>query len=60
MLKMGLEYCKDIGLDKVMLACYKENTASGKTIEKCGGVLEKGFIHTDGKTVQIYWIFIHK
>ena len=56
MLKLGLVYCKKIALEKVMLACYKENTASGRTIEKCGGILEKEFLYSDGKTVQVYWI----
>ena len=58
MLKLGLVYCKIVALEKVMLACYKENTASGRTIEKCGGALEKEFLYSDGKAVQVYWINI--
>jgi predicted acetyltransferase len=58
MLRLGLAYCKKIALEKVMLTCYKENIASGRTIEKCGGVLEKEFLYSDGKTVQAYWIDI--
>ena len=57
-LRLGLDYCKEIDLEKVMLACYKENKASGRTIVKCGGVLEKEFVYSDGKTVQVYWICI--
>ena len=53
---LGLEYCKSINLKKIMLACYKNNVASSKTIIKNGGVLEKEFIHSNGKTVQVYWI----
>ncbi|WP_278277972.1 hypothetical protein [Acetanaerobacterium elongatum] len=41
-----------------MLACYKDNVASGKTILRCGGVPEREFVYTDGKTVQMYWIDI--
>lgn len=53
-----------------MLACYKDNIASRKTIERCGGVLEKEFhlselknlpfeIENSGdKIVQIYWIIL--
>ncbi|MGM9531295.1 GNAT family N-acetyltransferase [Intestinibacter sp.] len=55
-LKMAVEYAKSINIDHVMLACYKENEASRKIILKCGGDLEKEFIHTDGKVVQVYWI----
>jgi predicted acetyltransferase len=57
-LKQGLEYCKTIHLKKVMLACNKDNKASSRTIEKCGGVLEREFIYLDGKTIQVYWIVL--
>lgn len=58
MLMMGLDYCNKLGLGKVMLACYKENEASSKTILKCGGILEKEFVYSNGKTVQVYWITV--
>lgn len=69
MLRQALEFCRQIGLQKVMLTCYKENKASRKTIEKCGGVLKQEFIYckdkdTDtikkesGKTIQSFWITI--
>jgi predicted acetyltransferase len=66
----GLSYCKKIGLQKIMLACYKDNIASRKTIEKCGGVLEREFAlaeidnfpicrdNSENKTVQVFWITI--
>ena len=56
MLRLGLEYCKMLGLEKVMVACYEENVPSARTIQKNGGVLEKTFVHEDGQIVQIYWI----
>lgn len=56
MLRLGLDYCKILGLEKVMVACYKENIASARTIRKNGGVLEREFSHADGKDVQVYWI----
>lgn len=56
MLQLALQYSKTIGLEKVMLACYKENEASRNTILKHGGKLEREFTHTDGKEVQVYWI----
>ena len=55
-LKIVLKYCKQLALQRVMLACYKDNEASRKTIIHCGGVLEKEFIYIDGKTVQRFWI----
>lgn len=56
MLNFALKYAKSIGLTNAMLACYKDNIASRKTILKCGGKFEHEFIHTDGKTVQVFWI----
>jgi len=56
MLRLGLNYCNMLGLEKVMVACYKENLASARTILKNGGVLEREFIYDDGKEVQVYWI----
>lgn len=55
-LMMALDYCRSIGLDKVMAACYEENAASRNTILKCGGELEREFTYTDGKVVQVFWI----
>ena len=60
MLASGLKYCKEqIGLDKVMISCYKSNEASRKTILNAGGVLEKEY-KRDGEIVQIYWIKLYK
>lgn len=67
-LMKALIYCKEIGLNRVMLACYKDNIASRKTIEKCGGILEKEFTlselkdysleveNSNDKIVCVYWI----
>lgn len=67
-LRKALDFCREISLQRVMLACYKDNVASRKTIERCWGILEKEFALTelknfpfeivglDDKTVQIYWI----
>ncbi|GAP13363.1 predicted acetyltransferase [Longilinea arvoryzae] len=58
MLTLALAYARQIGLTKVMLACNRDNEASRRTILKCNGVLEREFLHTDGKMVQVYWITI--
>lgn len=56
-LRLALEYARsEIGLEKVMIACYKENAGSWKTILANGGRLEREFVHTDGKKVQVYWV----
>ena len=56
MLAKALEYCKsEIGLDKVMISCYKSNEGSRKTIINAGGVLEKEY-KKEGEFVQVYWI----
>ncbi|MCM1298426.1 MAG: GNAT family N-acetyltransferase [Firmicutes bacterium] len=41
MLKAALPYCKQLGIDKVMLACVDSNEASRRTILSNGGVYEK-------------------
>ena len=56
MLKLALAYAKSIGLKKVMLGCYADNTASYKTILKCGGILTETNPYADGKPMHIYWI----
>ena len=56
MLWLALDYCRMLGIDKVMLGCYKDNAPSIRTIEKCGGVLEKEMMYTNGKPMLVYWI----
>ena len=45
MLKLGLEKCREFGIDKVLVTCHENNLASMKTIEKNGGVLENSIDH---------------
>ena len=58
MLKLALEYCKKIGLEKVLLTCDKSNIASAKTIIKCSGVFENEQKQNDGEYLQRYWIVL--
>lgn len=51
---MALDYASQIRLSKVMLACYKDNEASSKIIQKCNGIFEKEILHPNGKIVQVY------
>ena len=38
MLTLALDFCREIGLERVLLDCRADNTASERTIRKCGGV----------------------
>lgn len=54
-LKLCLEYAKQLGMDKVIITCDKENTASAATAKSCGGVLFHEF-EEDGVIKQQYAI----
>jgi predicted acetyltransferase len=56
MLNLALEYCKGIGLEKVLLTCDKSNIASINTILKCNGVFESEAMQDGGDFLQRYWI----
>jgi len=57
MLKLTLEKAGELGLKSVLITCDKENIASAKTIEKCGGKFDKQVIHEEtGKLIFHYWI----
>lgn len=58
MLRLALAYSKSLGIARVMLGCYSANTASIKTIEKCGGVCVETKPYADGEPMRIYWIEI--
>ena len=40
MVSLALEKCKELGIEKVLMVCDKENIASAKTIIHNGGILE--------------------
>ena len=54
-LYLGLGECVKIGLEKVLITCYRDNIASAKTIQNNFGVLENEILG-DGNVVQRYWI----
>lgn len=57
MLKMALGYCKEIGLERVLITCKKDNEASSKTILSNGGVYENTVFEPDKKEyLQRYWV----
>lgn len=57
LLQEALNFCRFIGLCRVLVICEKENTASARVIQKCGGVLEDEVTGTySKKRMQRYWI----
>lgn len=55
-LRMALEYAAGIGIAEAMVNCYSDNLASRRTIERCGGRLDRSFAHTKGRTVCVYLV----
>lgn len=64
MLKQLLPKCKEMNINRVLLACDKENIGSVKTIIANGGVLEnevKDEVNlSKSGTIQRYWISLKK
>ncbi len=56
MLTAALPICKELGMDKVLVCCDKENIASANTIKSRGGVLENSLPRPDGGFEERYWI----
>lgn len=59
MLSMALKKAKEMGLERVLVTCNKDNIASARVIEKNGGQLENVVdVEVDGKIVPTkrYWI----
>lgn len=57
MLRLNLINAKDFGIDKILITCHSENTASEKTILANGGIYEKAII-VDGTEIKRYWITV--
>ncbi len=58
MLKQALRMCGELGIQRALITCDKENVASARTILKNGGVLENEVTEEDGTLLQRYWIDI--
>lgn len=57
MLRLALEKCRELKIEKVLITCDKENIASSKTIIGNGGLLENE-VHEGDRITQRYWILI--
>ncbi len=57
MVRLVLEKAKELGLEKVLITCDKDNPASARVIEKNGGKLDNELVSKEsGKMKQRYWI----
>lgn len=57
MLKMALPFCREIGLDKVLITCIDGNIGSEKTILANGGVYESTVHEPDeNEDLKRFWI----
>ena len=55
MLGLGLEVCRDMNIERVLITCAKDNVGSSKTIVNNGGILHSEDV--DGEEqFQRYWI----
>ena len=55
MLRLVLEKCPALGLERVMVTCNDTNPVSEKVINACGGVYERT-VEVDGQNVRRFWI----
>ncbi len=55
MVKFAIKMSREMGLEKILVCCYKANVSSVKTIISNGGILENEIIEED-ELVQRYWI----
>lgn len=56
-LKLGLEKCRELNLNKILLTCDIINIASANVIQNNGGILENEvYSETFSEIIQRYWI----
>jgi len=60
MIRLALIKVKELGIDRVLMTCDKDNIASAKTIIKNGGVLENELDLGNNEIIQRYWISLKK
>ena len=58
-IRLALEKCKELGIDRVLMDCDKTNIGSAKAIQNNGGILENE-IYVENELVQRYWISLKK
>lgn len=58
MIHLALQECREMGIHKVLMVCFKNNIGSAKSIMNNGGILENEVVYEDGRIDQRYWIEI--
>lgn len=59
MLKMALPFCREIGLDKVLISCIDGNIGSEKTILANGGFYESTVLEPNSnRFLKRFWIIL--
>ena len=59
MVRQVFQYCRGLGMDKIMITCAEENIPSWKIIEKFNGQLEdRVWDEEDQEMIRRYWISI--
>lgn len=57
LMKAGMNYCKTLGLSKILVTCDDGNDPSWKIIEKFSAILENKIIdEAENKTIRRYWV----
>ena len=57
MIKLALEKCRELKIEKVLITCNDNNTASERSIISCGGKLED-IRNINGKNCKRFWIIL--
>lgn len=55
-LKICIKYCKELGIDDVLITCKDWNIASKTSIMKVGGKFENVETDKDGNNLERYWV----
>lgn len=55
-LLQALTIIREMRVHRVLVTCSDSNVASGRVIEKCGGLLENTVVNQDGERIRRYWI----
>ena len=56
MIRLALDECRKLGIERVLITCEKDNVGSAKSIMNNGGILENELVNEEGKIEQRYWI----
>ena len=56
MIRLALDECRKLGIDRVLMTCAKDNIGSAKSIMNNGGILENETENSEGVIEQRYWI----